>query len=74
MTHDEDQRASVSSAIALVRIRPAIYRPAKTPGPVFRIAVAINSRVIDGAISGATRGRVLAVRRSVQLEIRIVVA
>ena len=37
-----------------------------------RVSAAINSRVIDGAISGATRGRILGVCRSVELEIWIV--
>lgn len=41
-------------------------------GPSVCNSAAINSRVIDGAISGATRGRILGVCRPVELEIRIV--
>lgn len=39
---------------------------------LFRIPVAINSRIIDGAISGATSGRIPAVWRYVELEISVV--
>lgn len=49
-----------------------LSRPMRTPVALLRVSAAINSRVIDGAISGATRGRILGVCRSVELEIWIV--
>lgn len=62
MTDDEDQRGSVSSTIVLVRIRVRFIERRKLVA-LFRRAWAINSLVIDGAISGAMRGRILAACR-----------
>lgn len=49
-----------------------LSRPMRTPVALLRVSAAINSHVIDGATSGATRGRILGVCRSVELEIWIV--
>ena len=64
---------TVSSTINEARFVAAIYRELLVCVCVcVRVSAAINSRVIDGAISGATRGRILGVCRSVELEIWIV--
>lgn len=72
VTCDEDQRGYrvVDDQRGAIRGRDL----SRTPWVYVcvRISAAINSRVIDGAISGATRGRILGVCRSVELEIWIV--
>lgn len=62
MTYDEDQRAPV---VGVVEDRACPEFPCDLSASenilvLFRVSAAINSRVIDGAISGATRGRILA--------------
>ena len=72
VTCDEDQRGYrvVDDQRGAIRGRDL----SRTPWVYVcvRVSAAINSRVIDGAISGATRGRILGVCRSVELEIWIV--
>lgn len=70
VTCDEDQRGYrvVDDQRGAIRGRDL----SRTPCVCVRVSAAINSRVIDGAISGATRGRILGVCRSVELEIWIV--
>ena len=74
VTCDEDQRGYrvVDDQRGAIRGRDLSRIPCVCVCVCVRVSAAINSRVIDGAISGATRGRILGVCRSVELEIWIV--
>lgn len=64
VTYDEDRRGyrAVDDHVALARDSRFIAANGELLWP-FCNSAAINSRVIDGAISGATRGRILGVCR-----------